>query len=91
VLQLDLVLPLRDPAGLKRFLSDVCNPKVPLQALCDSRPVYGEVRPTRAVPTGGQLCAQMQVVGGSRDGMEVQVKGSVQAIETALHFSMNTY
>jgi kumamolisin len=30
-------------------------------------------------------------VGGSRDGMEVQVKGTVGAIETAFHVSMNTY
>ena len=29
VLQLDLVLPLRDPAGLKSFLSDVYNPSSP--------------------------------------------------------------
>ena len=29
MLQLDLVLPLRDPAGLKAFLADVYNPASP--------------------------------------------------------------
>jgi kumamolisin len=31
------------------------------------------------------------VVGGSRDGMDVQVKGPVSAIESAFHVSMHTY
>jgi len=31
------------------------------------------------------------VVGGSRDGMEVQVKGSVAAIEAAFHVTMGVY
>jgi kumamolisin len=32
-----------------------------------------------------------QVVGGSRDGMDVQVKATVAAIETAFHLSMRLY
>jgi subtilase family serine protease len=95
VLQLDLVLPLRDPAGLKRFLSDVYNPQ---------SPSYRHfVTPTEFTARFGPTQEQydevvnfarsngLQVVGGSRDGMEVQVKGTVQAIETALRVSMNTY
>jgi subtilase family serine protease len=31
------------------------------------------------------------VVGGSRDGMDVQIEGPVSAIETAFHVSMGTY
>src|SRR5262249_49916384 len=33
----------------------------------------------------------LRVVGGSRDQMLVQVKGTVGAIEAALHVSLNTY
>ena len=33
----------------------------------------------------------LAVVGGSRDGMEVQVKGPVSAVEKAFHVSMRTY
>src|ERR1035441_9959584 len=33
----------------------------------------------------------LKVVGGTRDGMEVQVKGSVAAIEAAFHVNMQTY
>ena len=32
-----------------------------------------------------------KVVGGSRDGMDVQIEGSVAAIETAFHVSMGVY
>ena len=31
------------------------------------------------------------VVGGSRDGMDVQIEGSVADIETAFHVSMGVY
>ena len=33
----------------------------------------------------------MTVTGGSRDGMEVQVKGPVSAVEKAFHVSMMNY
>ncbi len=95
VLQLDLVLPLRDPAALKRFLSDAYTPGspsyhhwlTPAQFTARFGPTlqqYDEV--LSFAKTNG-----FEVVGGSRDGMEVQVKGSVGAIEAALHVSMNTY
>jgi kumamolisin len=94
-MQLDLVLPLRDPAGLKSFLSDVYNPKsaifrqflTPAQFTARFGPTqeqYDEV--LRFANEYG-----LKVVGGSRDGMLVQVKGTVGAIETALHVNMVTY
>jgi subtilase family serine protease len=95
VLQLDLVLPLRDPAGLKAFLADIYNP---------SSPNYHQyLTPTqftaRFGPTADQYEAVVRfaktygfdVVGGSRDGMLVQVKGSVSNIEAAFHVNMRTY
>lgn len=95
VLQLDLVLPLRDPAGLKTFLADVYNPK---------SPIYHQfLTPTEFTARFGPTVEQyetvtrfaktygLEVVGGSRDGMLVQVKGSVSNIEAALHVNMRTY
>jgi kumamolisin len=95
VLQLDLVLPLRDPAGLNRFLSDVYNPHSPTYrhfvtpAQFTAR--FGPTQEQYDEVVNFAKSNGLKVVGGSRDGMEVQVKGTVQAIETALHVSMNTY
>ena len=95
VLQLDLVLPLRDPAGLKRFLSDVYNPQSPTYrhfvtpAQFTAR--FGPTREQYDEVVNFAKSNGLQIVGGSRDGMEVQVKGTVQAIETALRVSLNTY
>jgi subtilase family serine protease len=95
VLQLDLVLPLRDPAGLKAFLADVYNPSSP-----NYRQFLTPAEFTaRFGPTADQYDTVLrfaktygfQVVGGSRDGMLVQVKGTVSNIEAALHVNMRTY
>ena len=95
VLQLDLVLPLRDPAGLKAFLADVYNPSSP-----NYRQFLTPAQFTaRFGPTVDQYDAVLrfaktygfQVLGGSRDGMEVQVKGTVADIEAAFHANMRVY
>ncbi len=95
VLQLDLVLPLRDPAGLKAFLADVYDPKSPnYRQFLTPTEFTARFGPTaddyetvvRFANTYG-----FQVVGGSRDGMLVQVKGTVSNIEAAFHVNMGTY
>jgi subtilase family serine protease len=95
VLQLDLVLPLRDPAGLRSFLADVYNPGspnyrhflTPQQFTARFGPTQGQYDEVLRFARDNDL----KVVGGSRDQMEVRVKGSVGAIEAALHVSLNTY
>jgi len=95
VLQLDLVLPLRDPAGLKSFLADVYNPSsssyrqflTPAEFTARFGPSTDDYDAVlRFATTYG-----FQVVGGSRDGMLVQVKGTVSNIEAAFHVNMRTY
>jgi subtilase family serine protease len=95
VLQLDLVLPLSNPAGLKAFLADVYNPKspnyrnflTPTQFTARFGPTADQYETVvRFAKTYG-----FEVVGGSRDGMLVQVKGTVSNIEAALHVNMRTY
>jgi len=95
VMTLHVILPLRDPAGLKSFLSDVYNPASPVYRHFLTVPEFTErFGPVQAdydgvvrfVTTSG-----FAVVGGSRDGMDVQIKGPVSAVETAFHLQMWTY
>ncbi len=94
-LQLNLVLQLRDPAGLKQFLTEVYNPASPNYRRFLTVPEFT----ARFGPTQDDYDAVLrfaktyglEVVGGSRDGMDVQVKGTVAAIETAFHVNMSTF
>jgi len=95
VLDLDLVLPVRNPAGLKAFLADVYNPASPnYRQFLTPTEFTARFGPTaddydtvvRFAKTYG-----FDVVGGSRDGMLVQVKGTVSNIEAAFHVNMRTY
>ncbi len=94
-MQLDLVLPVRDQAGLDAFLSDVYDPA----SFSYRRFLTPAEFTARFGPTQQDYDAVLNfaksngltVVGGSRDGMEVQVKGPVSAIEAAFHVSMHTY
>src|SRR5579863_5132560 len=94
-LQIDVVLPLRDPQGLKSFLADLYNPKS-----ANYRHFLTPAEFTaRFGPTVEQYNAVLHfaneyglsVVGGSRDSMNVEVKGTVGAIETAFHINLKTY
>ena len=94
-MSLDLVLPLRDPAGLKSFLADVYNPKsssyrqflTPAQFTARFGPTVEQYEAVTRFATAHGLT----ITGGSRDGMDVQVKGPVAAVETAFHVNMRTY
>ncbi len=95
VLQLNLVLPLRDPAGLESFLKQLYNPASPSYRQFLTPPEFT----ARFGPTQENYDAVVrfaktygfEVVGGSRDGRDVQVKGTVAAIETAFHVNLRTY
>ncbi len=94
-LSLDLVLPLSDPDGLKSFLADIYNPSSPS--------FHHFLTPTEFTARFGPTQAQfdelvafaksngLTITGGSRDGMELQVKGSVLAVERAFHVNMLSY
>ena len=95
IMQLDVVLPIRDQAGLDKFLSEVYDP---------SSPVFHHfLTPTEFTQRFGPTQADydtvvtflksngFEIVGGSRDGMEVQIKGPVSAVENAFHVAMHTY
>jgi subtilase family serine protease len=95
VMSLDLVLPLRDPDGLKAFLVELYTP--------GSAVFHHYLTPTEFTEKFGPSKEQydevldfakrngLAVTGGSRDGMEVQVRGSVLTVEHAFHVNMLTY
>ena len=95
IMNLDIVLPLRDPAGLKRFLGALYNPASPsYRHFLSVREFTARFGPSQQDYDAVVRFAKdhgFTVTGGSRDGMEVQVKGPVSAVESAFRVAMRTY
>jgi subtilase family serine protease len=95
VLQLDVVLPLRDRAGLEAFLKDVYDPVSTsyrhFLSVAEFTERFGPTQADYDAVVHFAAANGFAVVGGSRDGMEVQIKGPVSAIESAFHVTMHTY
>ncbi len=95
VMQLDVVLPLRDPAGLEFFLRDVYDPSsFSFRQFLAPKEFTERFGPTQAdydVVVAYAKANGFEVVGGSRDGMEVQIKGTVASVEKAFHVAMFNY
>src|SRR5437763_1404747 len=95
VMQLDLVLPLSDQAGLDAFIKAVNDPS--------SSSYHHYVTPAEFTARFGPTQAQYDAVvnfakdngftitGGTRDGMDVQVTAPVSTVENAFHLSMGAY
>src|ERR1700683_1844306 len=92
IMNLDLVLPIRDQAGLEQFLKEVYDPASPSyrQFLTVSRFTerFGPSQEDYYALVRFAKQNGLTVVGGTRDGMEVRVTGPVSAVETAFHVSM---
>jgi kumamolisin len=95
LLQLDVVLPLRDQAGLDTYLAEMRNPGSPnyRQTLTPSEftEKFGPTEQDYDMLVQYLREHQLTVIGGSRDGMEVQVKGSVADIEAAFYVDLLVY
>jgi kumamolisin len=95
VMSLNIVLQLSDQASLEAFLEDLYNPASSSYRHFLTVPEFT----ARFGPSQADYDAVVQfanthgltVTGGSRDGMDVQVKGTVSAIESAFHVTMLTY
>ncbi|HUM03826.1 MAG TPA: protease pro-enzyme activation domain-containing protein [Terriglobales bacterium] len=94
-LQIDVVLALRHAAELDNFLQELYDPSSPsyrhfvtvkefTERFGPSQEDYDAV--VRYAKANG-----LAVMGGSRDGMDVQLKGTVAAIERAFHVTMGVY
>jgi kumamolisin len=94
-MQLDIVLPLRDQAGLDAFVRDLYDPSSfsyrHFLTVPEFTERFGPSQQDYDAVVSFAKANGFQVVGGTRDGMEVQVRGSVSTIEAAFHVSMNTY
>ncbi len=95
IMRLDLVLPLSDAAGLRSFINDIYNPGSPnFRHYLTPQEFTSRFGPTQQDYDAVVAFARKQgftVTGGSRDGMDVQVQGSVTAVESAFHVNMRTY
>ncbi|MGO8984693.1 MAG: protease pro-enzyme activation domain-containing protein [Terriglobales bacterium] len=95
ILQLDVVLPLRDQTGLDAFLVELRNPYSPdyrrFLTPAEFTEKFGPTQQDYDAVVGYVQNHGLAIVGGSRDGMEVQVKGTVSAIESAFHVNLLTY
>jgi subtilase family serine protease len=94
-LHLDVVLPLRDPEGLETFLQDVYNPSSPsyrhFLTVSEFTARFGPSQEDYDSVVDFARSNGFTVAGGSRDGMDVQIEGSVKNIESAFHVSMGVY
>ena len=94
-MSLDIVLPLSDPAGLQSFLADIYNPASPnfrhFLTVSEFTAKFGPTQQDYDSVVAYARTNGLTVTGGSLDGMEVQVKGPVAAVEKAFHVKMLTY
>lgn len=93
-LQLDVVLPLRDQAGLDDFLAELAATPAHYRHFltpAEFTDRFGPTQETYDATVAYLRNAGLDVIGGSRDGMDIQVKGPVSAIEAAFSIHMLIY
>ncbi len=94
-MHLDVVLPLRNQSELDNFLQELSDPTSGMYRRFLTVPEFTE----KFGPTQQDYDAVVRfakangfaVVGGSRDGMDIQIVGPVSAVEKAFHVTMGTY
>jgi len=95
VMNLDIVLPLRDQAGLNSFLKELYDPASVsyrhFLTVAEFTERFGPTQQDYDAVVRFAKANGFAVVGGSRDGMDVQVRGSVSAVEDAFHVTMGSY
>ncbi len=95
VMSLDVVLPVHDREALKALAASVSDPQSPnfrqyiTPAQFTER--FGPTQSDYDTVVSYMEERGLKVVGGSRDGMEVQVKGSVANVEKAFNVTMRNY
>ena len=95
IMNLNIVLPLRDPAGLDNFLAALYDPhSASYRHFLTVAEFTERFGPTQAQYDAVVNFAKLNgftVIGGSRDGMNVEIRGPVSAVETAFHVHMRTF
>ncbi len=95
IMQLDVVLPLRDRNALHSFLNELYDPTSPSYrhwlTPTEFTKMFGPTQEDYDAVVTYLKAHGLTVVGGTRDGMEVQVKGPVSSVESAFHVTMHSY
>jgi subtilase family serine protease len=95
VMTLNVVLPLRDQAGLNSFLKRLYDPGSPsyrhFLSVAEFTERFGPSQENYDAVVNFAKANGFAVVGGTRDGMNVQIKGPVSAVEAAFHITMGSY
>jgi kumamolisin len=95
VMTLNLVLPLRDQAGLDSFLKDLADPSSPSYrhylTVAEFTERFGPSQKDYDAVVAFAQANGLAVFGGSRDGMNVLVRGSVDAIQKAFSVKLGNY
>src|SRR6266542_949365 len=94
-MQLDLVLPLKDRPGLQNFLQQLYDPSSPSYrhylGVKEFTDKFGPAQDDYDAVVKFAKANGFKVVGGSRDAMNVQLKGSVATVEKTFHVHMGVY
>lgn len=95
ILRLDIVLPLREQAELEQLLQELYNPASSsfrnFLTVSEFTERFGPSQEDYDMVINFATAHGLKVVGGSRDGMDVQVEGSVANIEKAFNISLQIY
>ena len=95
IMNLNIVLPLSNEAGLKTFLGELYDPTSAsyrhFLTVSEFTTRFGPSQADYDAVVNFVKLSGFTVIGGSRDGMNVQIRGSVSAVEHAFHISMRTY
>jgi len=95
VLRLDLVLPLRDPAGLEKFLQEAYDPASPsyrhFLTPSEFAARFGPTRQDYDAVVEFAKRNEFSIVGGSFEGRIVQIAGTVTSVEAAFNVSVGVY
>ncbi|WP_216841133.1 protease pro-enzyme activation domain-containing protein [Acidobacterium sp. S8] len=95
IMSLNIVLPLRDHAGLDLLLEDLYNPENPsyrhFLTVSEFTDRFGPSQADYDAVLKFAKANGLTVTGGSRDGMNVEVKGPVSAVESAFNLTMRLY
>ena len=95
IMRLDVVLKLRDQAGLDSFLKELYDPNSAsyrhFLSVSEFTERFGPSQAEYDAVTHFAEVNGFKIVGGTRDGMDVQIEGSVATIERAFHLTMGVY
>jgi kumamolisin len=95
VMTLNVVLPLSDKAGLDAFVESVQQPGNPnyrhYLTPAEFTERFGPTQESYDAVVSYLKANGFAIAGGSRDGMDVLVKGTVATIQNAFHVTLGTY